>query len=155
MHKCLFYFCFQLRSALDRIDELESSNSHLSKRVEKMKANRSAMLAQQWCLSKLHCQTWKQLFVISVAFAHFNAFITHYGPYDMLIHQTVLISDNMSCRSVVSRGSMLKSLWYIISVKITDVLCEEAARLVRHVLYMSPGHSYWRFTFNYSVAFTV
>lgn len=37
----------QLRSALDRIDELEASNSHLSKRLEKMKANRSALLAQQ------------------------------------------------------------------------------------------------------------
>ncbi|XP_062853730.1 leucine-rich repeat flightless-interacting protein 2 isoform X2 [Trichomycterus rosablanca] len=37
----------ELRSALDRIDELQNSNSHLSKRLEKMKANRSAMLAQQ------------------------------------------------------------------------------------------------------------
>ncbi|XP_026157124.1 leucine-rich repeat flightless-interacting protein 2 isoform X1 [Mastacembelus armatus] len=37
----------ELRSALDRIDELETSNSHLSKRLEKMKANRSALLAQQ------------------------------------------------------------------------------------------------------------
>ncbi len=37
----------QLRSALDRIDELEASNSHLSKRLEKMKANRNALLAQQ------------------------------------------------------------------------------------------------------------
>ncbi|XP_064831778.1 leucine-rich repeat flightless-interacting protein 2-like isoform X15 [Oncorhynchus masou masou] len=30
-----------LRSALDKIDELESNNSHLSKRLDKMKANRS------------------------------------------------------------------------------------------------------------------
>uniref|UniRef100_A0A3B4X2V3 Leucine-rich repeat flightless-interacting protein 2-like n=1 Tax=Seriola lalandi dorsalis TaxID=1841481 RepID=A0A3B4X2V3_SERLL len=37
----------ELRSALDRVDELEVSNSHLSKRLEKMKANRSALLAQQ------------------------------------------------------------------------------------------------------------
>ncbi|XP_045554048.1 leucine-rich repeat flightless-interacting protein 2 isoform X1 [Salmo salar] len=37
----------ELRSALDRIDELEASNSHLAKRLEKMKANRSALLAQQ------------------------------------------------------------------------------------------------------------
>ncbi|XP_022531051.1 leucine-rich repeat flightless-interacting protein 2 isoform X17 [Astyanax mexicanus] len=37
----------ELRAALDRIDELEASNSHLSKRLEKMKANRSALLAQQ------------------------------------------------------------------------------------------------------------
>ncbi|MCI4375652.1 hypothetical protein PGIGA_G00112540 [Pangasianodon gigas] len=37
----------ELRAALDRIDELEASNCHLSKRVEKMKANRNAMLAQQ------------------------------------------------------------------------------------------------------------
>ncbi|KAI3366218.1 hypothetical protein L3Q82_010049 [Scortum barcoo] len=37
----------ELRSALDRIDELEVSNSHLSKRLEKMKANRSALLTQQ------------------------------------------------------------------------------------------------------------
>ncbi|KAM6945373.1 leucine-rich repeat flightless-interacting protein 2 [Aplochiton taeniatus] len=37
----------ELRSALDRIDELEASNNHLSKRLEKMKANRSALLAQQ------------------------------------------------------------------------------------------------------------
>ncbi|XP_053493382.1 leucine-rich repeat flightless-interacting protein 2 isoform X8 [Ictalurus furcatus] len=37
----------ELRSALDRIDELEASNCHLSKRVEKMKANRNAMLSQQ------------------------------------------------------------------------------------------------------------
>ncbi|XP_047210891.1 leucine-rich repeat flightless-interacting protein 2 isoform X8 [Girardinichthys multiradiatus] len=37
----------ELRSALDRIEELEVSNSHLSKRLEKMKANRNALLAQQ------------------------------------------------------------------------------------------------------------
>ncbi|XP_070711648.1 leucine-rich repeat flightless-interacting protein 2 isoform X1 [Pempheris klunzingeri] len=37
----------ELRSALDRIDELEVSNTHLAKRLEKMKANRSALLAQQ------------------------------------------------------------------------------------------------------------
>ncbi|KAM7375621.1 hypothetical protein PAMA_014635 [Pampus argenteus] len=37
----------ELRSALDRIDELEATNSHLSKRLEKMKANRNALLAQQ------------------------------------------------------------------------------------------------------------
>lgn len=37
----------ELRSALDRIDELEVANAHLSKRLEKMKANRSALLAQQ------------------------------------------------------------------------------------------------------------
>ncbi|XP_045555286.1 leucine-rich repeat flightless-interacting protein 2 isoform X15 [Salmo salar] len=37
----------ELRSALDRIGELEASNSHLAKRLEKMKANRSALLAQQ------------------------------------------------------------------------------------------------------------
>ncbi|XP_029937272.1 leucine-rich repeat flightless-interacting protein 2 isoform X3 [Myripristis murdjan] len=30
----------ELRSALDKIDELESNNSHLSKRLEKMKSNR-------------------------------------------------------------------------------------------------------------------
>ncbi|XP_041834698.1 leucine-rich repeat flightless-interacting protein 2 isoform X3 [Melanotaenia boesemani] len=36
----------ELRSALDRIDELEASNNHLSKRLEKMKANRSALVAQ-------------------------------------------------------------------------------------------------------------
>ncbi|XP_027866578.1 leucine-rich repeat flightless-interacting protein 2-like [Xiphophorus couchianus] len=37
----------ELRSALDRIEELEVSNSHLSKRLEKLKANRNALLAQQ------------------------------------------------------------------------------------------------------------
>ncbi|XP_040036173.2 leucine-rich repeat flightless-interacting protein 2 isoform X23 [Gasterosteus aculeatus] len=37
----------ELRSALDRIDELEVNNNHLSKRLEKMKANRNALLAQQ------------------------------------------------------------------------------------------------------------
>ncbi|CAK6984050.1 PREDICTED: leucine-rich repeat flightless-interacting protein 2-like, partial [Scomber scombrus] len=37
----------ELRSALDRIEELELSNAHLSKRLEKMKANRNALLAQQ------------------------------------------------------------------------------------------------------------
>ncbi|KAM6893545.1 leucine-rich repeat flightless-interacting protein 2 [Xenentodon cancila] len=37
----------ELRSALDRVGELEASNSHLSKRLEKMKANRNALLAQQ------------------------------------------------------------------------------------------------------------
>lgn len=37
----------ELRTALDRIEELEVSNSHLSKRLEKMKANRNALLAQQ------------------------------------------------------------------------------------------------------------
>ncbi|KAL6115104.1 lrrfip1 [Pungitius sinensis] len=37
----------ELRSALDRIDELEVNNNHLCKRLEKMKATRSALLAQQ------------------------------------------------------------------------------------------------------------
>ncbi|KAM9835969.1 LOW QUALITY PROTEIN: leucine-rich repeat flightless-interacting protein 2 [Aulostomus maculatus] len=37
----------ELRSSLDRIEELEVSNSHLAKRLEKMKASRSALLAQQ------------------------------------------------------------------------------------------------------------
>ncbi|KAF1371539.1 hypothetical protein PFLUV_G00269400 [Perca fluviatilis] len=38
---------FSCRPALDRIEELEISNTHLSKRLEKMKANRNALLAQQ------------------------------------------------------------------------------------------------------------
>ncbi|XP_029941909.1 leucine-rich repeat flightless-interacting protein 2-like isoform X2 [Salarias fasciatus] len=37
----------ELRAALDRVDELEVTNGHLSKRLEKMKANRTALLAQQ------------------------------------------------------------------------------------------------------------
>ncbi|XP_029369701.1 uncharacterized protein LOC115050778 [Echeneis naucrates] len=37
----------ELRSALDRVQELCVSNNHLSKRLEKMKANRNALLAQQ------------------------------------------------------------------------------------------------------------
>ncbi|KAG7471673.1 leucine-rich repeat flightless-interacting protein 2-like [Solea senegalensis] len=37
----------KLRAALDRVDELDASNSHLIKRLEKMKSNRSALLAQQ------------------------------------------------------------------------------------------------------------
>ncbi|XP_036396953.1 leucine-rich repeat flightless-interacting protein 2 isoform X1 [Megalops cyprinoides] len=37
----------ELRAALDKIDELEASNSHLTKRLEKMKANRNALLSQQ------------------------------------------------------------------------------------------------------------
>ncbi|XP_077304429.1 leucine-rich repeat flightless-interacting protein 1 isoform X47 [Lithobates pipiens] len=37
----------ELRTALDKIDELEVGNSHLVKRLEKMKANRSAILSQQ------------------------------------------------------------------------------------------------------------
>nr|XP_046238799.1 leucine-rich repeat flightless-interacting protein 2 isoform X2 [Scatophagus argus] len=37
----------ELRSALDRIEELEASNNHLSKRLEKMKASRTALLTQQ------------------------------------------------------------------------------------------------------------
>ncbi|CAJ0924653.1 unnamed protein product [Ranitomeya imitator] len=36
-----------LRAALDKIEELEVGNSHLIKRLEKMKANRSAILSQQ------------------------------------------------------------------------------------------------------------
>ncbi|XP_030210348.1 leucine-rich repeat flightless-interacting protein 2 isoform X20 [Gadus morhua] len=36
----------ELRAALDRVEEVEVSNSHLSKRLEKIKANRNAMLAQ-------------------------------------------------------------------------------------------------------------
>ncbi|NXR84126.1 LRRF2 protein, partial [Pycnonotus jocosus] len=49
----LFYGVFllppflQLRSALDKTEELEVSNGHLVKRLEKMKANRSALLSQQ------------------------------------------------------------------------------------------------------------
>ncbi|XP_053511268.1 leucine-rich repeat flightless-interacting protein 1 isoform X12 [Artibeus jamaicensis] len=37
----------ELRSALDKTEELEASNGHLVKRLEKMKANRSALLSQQ------------------------------------------------------------------------------------------------------------
>ncbi|XP_042302710.1 leucine-rich repeat flightless-interacting protein 1 isoform X12 [Sceloporus undulatus] len=37
----------ELRSALDRTEELEVSNGHLVKRLEKMKANRNALLSQQ------------------------------------------------------------------------------------------------------------
>ncbi|CAI5761744.1 leucine-rich repeat flightless-interacting protein 1 isoform X8 [Podarcis lilfordi] len=37
----------ELRSALDKMEELEVSNGHLVKRLEKMKANRSALLSQQ------------------------------------------------------------------------------------------------------------
>ncbi|XP_073409367.1 leucine-rich repeat flightless-interacting protein 1 isoform X19 [Dendrobates tinctorius] len=37
----------ELRAALDKIEELEVGNSHLIKRLEKMKANRSAILSQQ------------------------------------------------------------------------------------------------------------
>ncbi|XP_041118325.1 leucine-rich repeat flightless-interacting protein 2-like isoform X21 [Polyodon spathula] len=37
----------ELRTALDKINELEVGNSHLVKRLEKMKANRSAMMSQQ------------------------------------------------------------------------------------------------------------
>ncbi|XP_062049854.1 leucine-rich repeat flightless-interacting protein 1 isoform X3 [Lepus europaeus] len=37
----------ELRSALDKTEELEVSNGHLVKRLEKMKANRSALLNQQ------------------------------------------------------------------------------------------------------------
>ncbi|XP_038244126.1 leucine-rich repeat flightless-interacting protein 2 isoform X5 [Dermochelys coriacea] len=37
----------ELRTALDRIEEMEMTNSHLMKRLEKMKANRTALLSQQ------------------------------------------------------------------------------------------------------------
>ncbi|XP_054847029.1 leucine-rich repeat flightless-interacting protein 2 isoform X5 [Eublepharis macularius] len=37
----------ELRTALDRAEEMEMTNSHLVKRLEKMKANRSALLSQQ------------------------------------------------------------------------------------------------------------
>ncbi|XP_064341387.1 leucine-rich repeat flightless-interacting protein 1 isoform X23 [Camelus dromedarius] len=37
----------ELRSALDKTEELEVSNGHLVKRLEKMKANRSVLLSQQ------------------------------------------------------------------------------------------------------------
>ncbi|XP_050018983.1 leucine-rich repeat flightless-interacting protein 1 isoform X11 [Alexandromys fortis] len=37
----------ELRSALDKTEELEVSNGHLVKRLEKMKANRNALLSQQ------------------------------------------------------------------------------------------------------------
>lgn len=44
------YFCsvvMQLRTALDKIEEMEMTNNHLVKRLEKMKANRNALLSQQ------------------------------------------------------------------------------------------------------------
>uniref|UniRef100_A0A3P9K900 Leucine-rich repeat flightless-interacting protein 2 n=1 Tax=Oryzias latipes TaxID=8090 RepID=A0A3P9K900_ORYLA len=37
----------ELRTALDKLEEMEMTNSHLVKRLEKMKANRNALLAQQ------------------------------------------------------------------------------------------------------------
>ncbi|KAM6412916.1 LOW QUALITY PROTEIN: leucine-rich repeat flightless-interacting protein 2 [Pluvialis apricaria] len=37
----------ELRPALDKIEEMEMTNSHLMKRLEKMKANRTALLSQQ------------------------------------------------------------------------------------------------------------
>lgn len=42
---CLF--TPQLRTALDKIEEMEMTNNHLVKRLEKMKANRNALLSQQ------------------------------------------------------------------------------------------------------------
>uniref|UniRef100_A0A803XMG9 Leucine-rich repeat flightless-interacting protein 2 n=1 Tax=Meleagris gallopavo TaxID=9103 RepID=A0A803XMG9_MELGA len=36
----------ELRTALDKIEEMEMTNSHLMKRLEKMKANRTALLSQ-------------------------------------------------------------------------------------------------------------
>ena len=43
----VFHLSPQLRTALDKNEEMEMTNSHLVKRLEKMKANRNAMLAQQ------------------------------------------------------------------------------------------------------------
>uniref|UniRef100_A0A4W3I7X9 Leucine-rich repeat flightless-interacting protein 2 n=1 Tax=Callorhinchus milii TaxID=7868 RepID=A0A4W3I7X9_CALMI len=37
----------ELRSAMDKTEEMEMTNSHLVKRLEKMKANRNALLSQQ------------------------------------------------------------------------------------------------------------
>ncbi|KYO43269.1 leucine-rich repeat flightless-interacting protein 2 isoform X8 [Alligator mississippiensis] len=37
----------ELRTALDKMEEMEMTNSHLMKRLEKMKANRTALLSQQ------------------------------------------------------------------------------------------------------------
>ncbi|KAM4706008.1 leucine-rich repeat flightless-interacting protein 2 isoform 4-T4 [Rhinophrynus dorsalis] len=37
----------ELRTALDKMEEMEMTNSHLVKRLEKMKANRTALLSQQ------------------------------------------------------------------------------------------------------------
>ncbi|XP_061432531.1 leucine-rich repeat flightless-interacting protein 2-like isoform X6 [Lethenteron reissneri] len=37
----------ELRAALDRLDELQLTNGHLVRRLDKMKANRSALLSQQ------------------------------------------------------------------------------------------------------------
>ncbi|XP_037829292.1 leucine-rich repeat flightless-interacting protein 2 isoform X5 [Kryptolebias marmoratus] len=37
----------ELRTALDKIEEMEMTNQHLVKRLEKMKANRNALLSQQ------------------------------------------------------------------------------------------------------------
>uniref|UniRef100_A0A8C9XKC7 Leucine rich repeat (in FLII) interacting protein 1a n=1 Tax=Sander lucioperca TaxID=283035 RepID=A0A8C9XKC7_SANLU len=37
----------ELRSALDKVDELESNNSHLSKRLDKMKTSRGPLCSQQ------------------------------------------------------------------------------------------------------------
>ncbi|XP_076186926.1 leucine-rich repeat flightless-interacting protein 2 isoform X8 [Aptenodytes patagonicus] len=37
----------ELRTTLDKIEEMEMTNSHLMKRLEKMKANRTALLSQQ------------------------------------------------------------------------------------------------------------
>uniref|UniRef100_A0A1A7WCN1 Leucine-rich repeat flightless-interacting protein 2 n=1 Tax=Iconisemion striatum TaxID=60296 RepID=A0A1A7WCN1_9TELE len=37
----------ELRTALDKLEEMEMTNSHLTKRLEKMKANRNALLSQQ------------------------------------------------------------------------------------------------------------
>nr|XP_020453776.1 leucine-rich repeat flightless-interacting protein 2 isoform X12 [Monopterus albus] len=37
----------ELRTALDKMEEMEMTNSHLVKRLEKMKANRNAFLSQQ------------------------------------------------------------------------------------------------------------
>lgn len=37
----------ELRTALDKVEEMEMTNNHLVKRLEKMKANRNALLSQQ------------------------------------------------------------------------------------------------------------
>ncbi|KAL4604856.1 leucine-rich repeat flightless-interacting protein 2 isoform X1 [Arapaima gigas] len=47
----------ELRAALDKIEEMEMTNSHLVKRLEKMKANRTALLSQ-------HCTNTARIVVL-------------------------------------------------------------------------------------------
>ncbi|PWA25739.1 hypothetical protein CCH79_00001310, partial [Gambusia affinis] len=81
----------ELRTALDKIEEMEMTNSHLVKRLEKMKANRNALLSQHWDLVRLFWRNnWETKLACSFpASLHAVKCLFHFRRHREGLHRSV------------------------------------------------------------------